>query len=628
MRSSCSATSGTARRAASVGVDARTSATRSSSGTSCSWPMALTTGVTQPATARTSSSSENGSKSSAEPPPRAMMITSTAGSASSRCSAPTTSSLACGPCTATCSTRNWTAGHRCAAFCGTSRSAAESRPQIRPTDLGRNGSGRLRSAANSPSAARAVRSRSMRASRSPMPTDLICAALSANEPFAALNSGLAQITTRLPSPGGGLVASSTAVVQMTRTDTAATGSRRTRKTVPPRLASSAIWPSTQTRPRRPIHSPTTRRTVRTGTGDCSEVSSGTARLLSCAGWSAAGLELRYAPLDHRDDLRPLGVLVLVHEQGLELLEVEAAQPGADRGDGHGVVTRKRQFVDDETGPDGHVPRQRMARNGCYGRLPSLRLDLSVYHARDRGRRHHGAVTGGQFFSWQQPDVAGLVERPPPLAHRGRRCRCGLRRAAAWRCVLGPAWSPAGLRAVGGKQDLADPGEHRPDGLRRRLPSLISDLRDVHRLIVLPRLTARKSTAGCPQGYGHPDDDRAPHTTPGRRSGTPGPPVLPPVGDQHARPSARGRAPTPRQSGRVGACGDQFPRHSDRSPGPAAVCAHLDWGACLIRPAVYCSPNRVATARASTGPSRRWRRRSLCSRPRCTSGNRSSTTSTW
>ena len=43
--SSSAATSGTIRRAASVGVEARTSATRSSRGASCSCPIALTTGV-------------------------------------------------------------------------------------------------------------------------------------------------------------------------------------------------------------------------------------------------------------------------------------------------------------------------------------------------------------------------------------------------------------------------------------------------------------------------------------------------------------------------------------------------------------------------------------------------------
>ena len=55
-----SARSGTARLAASVGVDARTSATKSTSGVSVSWPIAEITGVRQAKTARHSASSENG----------------------------------------------------------------------------------------------------------------------------------------------------------------------------------------------------------------------------------------------------------------------------------------------------------------------------------------------------------------------------------------------------------------------------------------------------------------------------------------------------------------------------------------------------------------------------------------
>src|SRR5262249_51719039 len=132
-----------------------------------------------------------------------MMITSTAGSASSACSASTISVTAYGPWTATCRTRNRTAGQRRAAFLSTSRSAAESRPQIRPTTPGRNGSGRLRSAANRPSAASERRSLSSRASSSPMPTVRISKAVSENEPLAVLKSGLAQRTTRAPSAGGG-----------------------------------------------------------------------------------------------------------------------------------------------------------------------------------------------------------------------------------------------------------------------------------------------------------------------------------------------------------------------------------------------------------------------------------------
>ena len=61
-------------------MPARTSATRSTSGVSCSWPIADTTGVAHAATARTSRSSENGSRSSKLPPPRASTITSTSAS--------------------------------------------------------------------------------------------------------------------------------------------------------------------------------------------------------------------------------------------------------------------------------------------------------------------------------------------------------------------------------------------------------------------------------------------------------------------------------------------------------------------------------------------------------------------
>ena len=169
-RDSSSTTSGTTRLPASVGVEHRTSATRSSSGESGSCPIALTTGVRSAATARISASSLNGSRSSTDPPPRAITITSTARSWSSRCSASTIAGTAVGPCTGTASTRNRTAGHRRRAFSSTSRSAALARPVTSPTLPGRNGSGRFRSAANSPSACRIRLSRSSRASSSPTPT--------------------------------------------------------------------------------------------------------------------------------------------------------------------------------------------------------------------------------------------------------------------------------------------------------------------------------------------------------------------------------------------------------------------------------------------------------------------------
>jgi len=83
----------------------------------------------------------------------------------------------------------------------TSRSAADSRPQIRPITRGRKGGRRLRSAANRPSPASVLRSRSSRASRSPTPTCLMSTAVRANEPRVALKSGFAQTTTRAPGPG-------------------------------------------------------------------------------------------------------------------------------------------------------------------------------------------------------------------------------------------------------------------------------------------------------------------------------------------------------------------------------------------------------------------------------------------
>jgi len=151
-------------------VDAATSATRSSSGESGSWPIALTTGVRHADTARISVSLENGSRSSTLPPPRAMTITSTSSSASSRSSAATTSLTADVPCIATFSIRNDTPANRRREFSTMSRSAALARPVIRPTRRGRNGSERLRSAANRPSAASSRLSASRRASSSPRPS--------------------------------------------------------------------------------------------------------------------------------------------------------------------------------------------------------------------------------------------------------------------------------------------------------------------------------------------------------------------------------------------------------------------------------------------------------------------------
>ena len=149
-RSTSSAASGTTSSPAAVGVDARTSAARSQSGVSCSWPTAETTGTGHDATARTSRSSLNGSRSSKLPPPRATTTTSTSGPAHTRASASTTAAAARGPCTSASATSTRAAGKRAEIVASTSRLAAASLPVTSPIRRGSTGSGRFRSARTAP----------------------------------------------------------------------------------------------------------------------------------------------------------------------------------------------------------------------------------------------------------------------------------------------------------------------------------------------------------------------------------------------------------------------------------------------------------------------------------------------
>ena len=71
-----SARTGTANSAAAVGVGARTSAARSISVQSVSWPTAAISGIALRAAARTAISSLKLHRSSSEPPPRATISTS------------------------------------------------------------------------------------------------------------------------------------------------------------------------------------------------------------------------------------------------------------------------------------------------------------------------------------------------------------------------------------------------------------------------------------------------------------------------------------------------------------------------------------------------------------------------
>ncbi|CAB4839181.1 unannotated protein [freshwater metagenome] len=186
-----SAISGTIFLAASVGVDARKSATRSRSGESFSWPMALTIGVVHDAAKRTKPSSLNGSKSSKDPPPRVMTITSISGSASSSRSAADTSVTAAAPWTVTSRISKTTLGQRRLAFSTTSFSASVFRPQISPTFFGRSGSSTLRSKSKRPSAASSDLSASRRANNSPTPTCRISRADKVSEPFFVYQDGFA-----------------------------------------------------------------------------------------------------------------------------------------------------------------------------------------------------------------------------------------------------------------------------------------------------------------------------------------------------------------------------------------------------------------------------------------------------
>ena len=233
---SSSATSGTIRLAASVGVEARRSATSSRMGRSASWPMALTTGVTAAATARISSSLLNGRRSSSAPPPRAMTMTSTSGRESSSRSARMIWATAVLPWTATSRISNSTAGHRSAALRRTSFLASESRPVIRPIRWGSSGRGFFRESANRPSAARAWRRRLdpgqqvAQAYRADVPDGHI------SRPVFSQNSGLSRATTREPRSSGMFWRSRTSV----QTDAGREISASTSRSVRIGIAAAAV----------------------------------------------------------------------------------------------------------------------------------------------------------------------------------------------------------------------------------------------------------------------------------------------------------------------------------------------------------------------------------------------------
>jgi len=146
-----------------------------------------------------------------------------------------------------------------------------------------------------------------------MPTARISVATRANEPFAVLNSGFAQITTERPRrvPAGSPPASPAADHPDRHRRQRVAQREEHRAAAPVQLGDLAFH---QIRPRRPIQSPTRRITVRTGTGASAEVSSGTESLHPApapARWSLPCGQLLDPALEHRDHVGARVVRALV-----------------------------------------------------------------------------------------------------------------------------------------------------------------------------------------------------------------------------------------------------------------------------------------------------------------------------
>ena len=97
-----------------------------------------------------------------------------------------------GPCTYVSATTTFAGGKRCTMCVSTSRFAAASLPVTSPISRGKRGSGRLRAASNSPSAASLRLSRSSAARCAPSPKRSIVSAFSRSSPRCSYSSGAAE----------------------------------------------------------------------------------------------------------------------------------------------------------------------------------------------------------------------------------------------------------------------------------------------------------------------------------------------------------------------------------------------------------------------------------------------------
>ena len=139
-----------------------------------------------------------------------------------------------------------------------------------PMTRGRNGSGRLRSGANRPSAASVRLSCSRRRSSSPSPTGRIVRPSIMRLPRFVQNVGLACTTTRAPSRTAGPIALSVFVGTVRERDMSTSASRSVKYAVRARMLSCTICPSTHSGDMRSTYCAIFMLSTRTGHG-CSAV---------------------------------------------------------------------------------------------------------------------------------------------------------------------------------------------------------------------------------------------------------------------------------------------------------------------------------------------------------------------
>src|SRR2546425_4171983 len=192
-----SVASGETSSAAALGVAARTSATKSTIVTSVSWPIALTTGAREAATARARPSSLKHHRSSRDPPPRATMTTSTR--SATNASARRRLAGASGPWTRAGAMTMCAIGYRRRRIVTISCTTAPTSEVTTPIFRGNAGSGRFRAASNNPSAASFLRVFWYAAQNAPTPAGVAALMRSWTDPRRGNTSTSPETTTSMPS---------------------------------------------------------------------------------------------------------------------------------------------------------------------------------------------------------------------------------------------------------------------------------------------------------------------------------------------------------------------------------------------------------------------------------------------